>query len=139
MKITLPDFQNATVGNEPLVDGIYTVNVPTSPTREMKGDKVSLKFTFKVVAGPDQKSPGENGTLSPIGRELHDFIPLQANCMWRMKRLLVAAGLMARDDKSSALAMGEFDTDSLIGNTFQVKVFQEEYEGKKRTKVDYVL
>jgi hypothetical protein len=138
--IEIPNMENAELYAGMLDPGPhYLVNVQELPQiKEAKTGTKQIQLTMTVLSGPDQKSPDpQTGSLSPAGRKVTDFIALSA--AFRVKQLLIAAGLLARDDKTSALAKGNFNTDLLMGTKFSITIEPDMYDGKEKRRVKYEI
>lgn len=131
-RVEIADFQNAKVYTM-LDAGVYTVAINEEPAvGQTSNGNPRIEVTMEVADGPTQQS-GEN----PAGRIVKDFIPLKLAS--KIKALLLAAGLLQRDDTTSEIATGSFDTSILYGTRFQVRLSHRMYEGKPQLDVNYVV
>jgi hypothetical protein len=133
-QINLPGMENTEVSGGMLDPGAgYVVNIQEAPVlKTAKTGTPQLEVRMTVISGPTQKD-GSN----PAGRKIVDFIALTA--VFRIKQLLIAAGLLNRNDKVSDMARGMFDTDILIGQKFSVNVEADMYDGKEKRKYVYAI
>ena len=137
-EINIPDFENVELFT--LLDpGVYTFNIQELPTVEAAKSSGKPKLCFKavVVDGPPQKQAGgENGT-NPAGRMQYVSIPYEMKSV--IKQLLIATGLLRRDDKSSPMAKGQFNSDILQGTTFRATLVPNMYDGNESRKIGKYL
>lgn len=103
-----------------------------------KNNNKYLEVTLRCVEGPDQTEADPiTGLASPKGRVIKDRVYLTEGAKWRVKALLIASGLLARDDKTSEIARGHFDSDILLGSTVQCSIESQMNEGKEYRNVVY--
>jgi hypothetical protein len=123
-EIHIPDFDKVSLQPPQLDCGTYTVNVQEKPTIESQSDgKQYIQLQMVVMGGPAQKEADPaTGNTSPVGRKWRDRLYLVDGAYFRVKALLIAAGILARDDKASAIAMGNFNSDLLVGTKFQIRL-----------------
>jgi len=139
-QVNIENFDDVDVDSYRMLDpGVYTVNVQEEPTVKMsKNNNQQLELTMKVIEGVDQKEADPStGSKSPAGRVVKDWIAFKA--AFRIKKLLIAAGILRRDDRDSDIAKGKFETGMLIGTKFQIKLVADSYNGKEQRKVEYVI
>jgi hypothetical protein len=128
-EINIPDLENTEL-NVLLDPGVYTFNIQEMPTVEpaKSSGKDVLKFKAVVMDGQPQK----NGA-NPAGRVMFNNIPLELKSV--VKQLLIACGLLRRDDKTSPMAKGNFNTDILLGATFRATVEPNMYKDSEGRKI----
>ena len=139
--INLPSFPDTELAAPRLDPGEYTMNIPEKPIVETnQNGKQYLAVKYKVLEGPDQEKedPG-TGSKSPAGRVVTDRFYLVEGAEFRIKRLLVAAGILARDDKESPMARGEINTDVLVGARLPVSVTIQMNNGKEYRNYDPIV
>jgi hypothetical protein len=116
--INIAGFETVDIAPPQLDPGNYSVTIQTAPVMDSTDDgKDFLPIDMVVVNGPNQKS-GAN----PTGKIYRDRVYLTSAASWRIKSLLVASGLMSRDDKASPVAKGQFNTQQLVGSNFQINI-----------------
>jgi hypothetical protein len=99
-------------------------------------DKPKLVVTLFVVDGPQQRNiVKENGNNSPVGMQVKEFIPLQKSCAWRSKNLLVAAGVLSRDDEVTT----KFDPEAVISQIVTADITHQEYNNKMQANFKYIF
>lgn len=139
-EIIIPNMEDAEIFSAQLDPGAgYLFNIQELPkVIQAKTGTTQLEVTFTVISGPDQKVTNpETGTLSPTGKKIKDFIAFTAQ--FRMKQLLVACGLLARDDKTSEMAKGKFNSDILLGQKCGGSIEAEMYQEKERRRIKYAI
>jgi hypothetical protein len=138
-QIELNDFEKVALSAPRLDPGVYTFNVHEMPEiKKTDNEKVYINLPMKVVEGPNQKEPDPNtGSFSPVGKVFHDR--LYTGAAFRIKRMLVASGLLAKDDVTSDLARGKLDTAILVGARFQASLTPKLNNGKEYLEVDYII
>lgn len=110
-EITIDNFENVEVAPPQLDPGDYKFNIREEPeVKTSNNGKPYLDVNLTVVDGPAQ----QNGE-SPVDRTVHDRVYLVEGAYWRIKQLLIAAGLLDPNDKESPLARGKFNTAILVG------------------------
>lgn len=137
--VNIPDFEKVGIGQALLDVGEYTCTIHKAPKEEFADDKPYLEIPLRVAQGREQKEPDQNGSKDPTGREFHDRVYLTPTALWRLKRLLVSAGLLARDDKTSDMAKGNINLDALVGCTVRIKMTPNIREGREYRNVEYVV
>lgn len=141
-ELNIPNFDQVQLAPPQLDPGTYTVNVQEKPTLERQDDgKQFLQINMVVMDGPAQQEADPlTGSKSPVGRKWRDRLYLVDGAYFRVKALLIAASILKRDDKSSAIAMGRFNTDLLVGAKFQIKLDPNvnPATGKEYRNVTYV-
>lgn len=138
-EINIPDMDQVDLYPKLLDPGVgYLVNIQELPVlSNASTGNPQIELTMTVLSGPEQKEPsGEYGT-SPVGRKIKDFISLKAK--FRIKQLLIAAGLLDRADKNSEMAKGNFNTDKLMGAKFSISLEPKMYEGKEGRTIKYAI
>jgi hypothetical protein len=131
-RVEIPDFENTKVFT--LLDpGVYNVEVDGIPLVENnKKGNPQIIMTMTVTDGPTQQT-GDN----PFGRKIKDFIPFALST--KVKALLLACGVLTRDDTTSEIAKGGFDTEILMGARLQVRLTRRMYNGNPQNDVAYVI
>lgn len=139
--INIPNFEDVSVSAPMLDVGTYVMNVTEKPeVKENQNGKPYLELVMKVVEGPQQSQPDPGtGSTDPAGRTWKDRLYLVDGAYFRIKQLLLAAGVLARDDKDSPLARGQFNSDILVGTRFTVNLTAQMNNGKEYRNVDYVI
>lgn len=141
-EVNVPGFEDVDLSPPQLDPGEYTMNIYDKVqlrTAESSG-KQYLEVPLKVVEGPEQQAPDPNtGETDATGRTMNDRVYLSQAALWRLKALLVASGLLARDDKDSPMAQGNINTDMLTGTTVQVKLTPQMNNGREYRNVEYVI
>jgi hypothetical protein len=137
-EINIPDFENTELFT--LLDpGVYTFNIQEPPLIEPAKSSGKPKLVFKavVVDGPPQKTAsGANGN-NPAGKMQFVSIPLELTSV--LKSLLIATGLLIRNDKTSPMAKGQFNSDILVGTTFRATLEPNTYNGNESRKIGKYL
>ena len=125
--------------------GIYQLNCMTEPVMSTtKNGFTQIEYEFTVLEGPEQKIEFGAGGKSPVGRTVKDWIvvipttPDKKGTEWKLKSLLVAMGIITRDDKTSAIARGQFGTSVFVGGKFLCRVVADMWEGKEKRKLEYM-
>lgn len=140
-QINIPNFDEVTVSAPKLDPGEYMVNITEKPElKENQNGKPYLEIIMKVIEGPEQQQadPATGGT-DPAGRKVTDRLYLVDGAYFRVKQLLISAGILARDDKDSPLARGEFNSDVLVGARMPIKLSAQMNNGKEYRNVDYII
>jgi hypothetical protein len=141
-EINMEGFENiSTSGFKMLDPGEYTARITEPPAQGFDNDKNYIEVHMEAVQGPPQKEVvnAETGSKDPAGVPFRDRIYLTAAAAWRLKRLLVCAGLLARDDKASPMAKGKIQTDLLAGATVHVRMTPNIRDGKEYRNVEYII
>lgn len=139
-EISIPNFEDVSVGTLRLDPGVYVVNVQDKPEiKENRNGKPYLELNMTVVDGPEQSAPDGTGSTSPVGRNIRDNLYLVDGAYFRIKQVLVAAGILARDDNTSPIARGQFNSDILVGTRFTVRLEAQMNNGKQYNNVVYVI
>ncbi len=141
-QIEIPNFDEVQLAPPRLDPGDYVATITEKPAlEENQNGKPYLAVKMKIVEGPEQSDPDPaTGSRSPAGRNWTDRLYLVDGAYFRVKQLLVAAGLLARDDHDSPMAKGKFNSDMLVGTTFNIRVTtQMSKDGKEYRNVDYII
>ncbi len=140
-EITIEGFDEVAVGFKYFDPGEYTVNVTEKPTIETNDNgKTFIALTMKILEGPQQQEVHpETGSKDPRGGTIKDRLYLVDKAYFRVKQLLVAAGILTRDDKTSPIAKGKFSTDILMGTRFTIKYDVSMRDGKEYRETTYVI
>lgn len=105
--------------------GVYTVVVKSFESK-FENDKEYLAMVYETKEGPKQK---DTNFPDAEGREIFDRVYLTNEAAWRLKQLLVATGLLARDDKDSEMAKGDINLDQLMsGGAFRIRLTTRLYK-----------
>ena len=121
-EIVIPNFEQVEIALPRLIAGAYTMNIQEIPTMDIsKNGKQYVQIEMVVLDGPDQPDADPaTGSFKPAGRKFRDRMYLVDGAYFRVKAFLIAAGLLKRDDKQSALALGKLNTDTWVGTRFSV-------------------
>lgn len=106
------DFSNVR-SNDPLEEGMYDVVIEAIEPKTSSTGKEMLLVRFREK---------ETGTA------VFENYLLQENCLWKLKDLLVAAGLECD-------GTCELDTDALVGLEFKAKITVEDYNDSKVNRI----
>jgi hypothetical protein len=143
-EITIPEFEEVSVGGQRLDPGKYTFVVSEKPqvkdldmSAPLSDQKPYLEVVFKVIDGPPQEEANSSGTNNPAGM-LHTQ-RFYLNAKWGVKRLLISTGLLARDDTESPMAKGKFNTDMLYNCKLDGVVKTEMYNGREYRNVEPII
>lgn len=139
--VNLPNFDSVELAPPQLDPGEYMMSIPEKPEiKTNPNGKQYIEVPYKVIEGPNQQKedPG-TGSKDPTGRVVRDRYYLVEGAEFRIKRLLVSAGVLARDDKESPLAKGQFNTDILQGAKLPVNVTIQMNNGKEYRNYDPVV
>lgn len=140
--INLPNFDKVELAPPQLDPGEYMMSIPEKPDiKSNQNGKQYIEVPMKVIEGPQQQKPDPGtGSTDPTGRVVKDRYYLSEGAEFRIKRLLVATGILARDDKESPLARGEgINTDMLIGAKMPVNVTIQLNNGKEYRNYDPIV
>jgi len=140
-ELSIPNFEEVSVGSLRLDPGEYVVNIQDKPeVKENRNGKPYLEVNMTIVEGPEQQEPDpSSGSKDPAGRNIRDNLYLVDGAYFRIKQLLVASGILARDDNESPIARGQFNTDILVGTRFTVRLSTRMNNGKEYRDVAYVI
>ena len=111
------DFTNVSSGFEDIPEGVYEGEIK----------KVELKNT---KAGDSQYLNIEWGVMDENGKEkkVWDICSLKPQTLWKLKDLLIATGM-------SADGSIELDTEEMVGQTCNLELKIDTYEGKEKNVV----
>lgn len=109
------DFSNVQ-GGTLLDEGMYNVTIESVEEKTSSSGNPMLLVRFR-----------EETTKNAI---FENYV-LTENCLWKLKELLVAAGI----DCSGAI---DFDTEDLIGLVFKAKIVQDDYSYSKVNRIKKV-
>lgn len=144
-QIQLPGFENTSVGPVKIDPGRYQVNIVDVPKvqKDNKEDgtvKQYIEVEFVVRSGPKQHTTSEGEEpRDPTGMKITDRLYFDNDNAWfRIKQLMVSAGIIARDDTESPAARGSIDLDEWVGTTLTIDVVMNERNGKDYRNVNYV-
>lgn len=125
-QINIENFENVAL-SAPRLDpgGPYTgkiIEPPKLQTAEGSG-KQYLEVHTQVVEGPEQQEADPStGSKDPTGTTFSDRYYLSEKAAFRLKQLLVATGLLAKDDNESPMAKGQINSDILAGQQYKFQV-----------------
>lgn len=133
-EINIENFENVSLG-APRLDpgGPYEGQITDAPEmKQSDSGKPYLEVKTKVLDGPQQQEPDpETDSHSPVGREFTDRYYLNERAAFRVKQLLVATGLLSKDDKESPMAKGSFNSDLLAGQKYKFQVTTQMNNGRE--------
>lgn len=109
------DFSNVQ-GGTILEEGMYNVTIESVEEKTSASGKQMLLVRFR-----------EEETKTAI---FENYV-LQENCLWKLKELLVAAGI----ECNGAI---DFETEDLIGLVFKAKIVQDDYNDSKVNRIKKV-
>jgi len=142
-EISIPDFDKVDLLPPRLDPGTYVVNIQNEPEYKVHNNgKNYLDIEFVVIEGPNQAQPDPNtGSVAATGKKIHDWLWMVDGAYFKVKQMLIAMGLLTRDDKTSPLAQGKFTTAALVGARGTIKVSKQlnAQDQKEYTKVEYVF
>ena len=140
-EIIIDEFEDVSVGGQRLDPGAYTFVISEKPevkdldpNQPLGDQKPYLEVKCKVVDGPEQEEINSSGSKSPVGMVHTQRFYL--NAKWNIKRLLIATGLLNREDKESPMAKGRFNTDMLYNQKFSGGIKIDNYGGKDYRNVE---
>ena len=107
---------------------------PITIPDESGGDIPVGQHNVEIVAARESVSRNGNDQIivdvqDTHGRMLSDWITFSPSALWRAKQVWKAAGLTWPGSG------GRIDGDDLVGRHVHITVFQDEYQGVKRNKV----
>lgn len=141
-EINIENFESVSLG-APRLDpgGPYEGQITDTPeVKTSDSGKSYLEVKTRVLEGPEQQEPDpETDSHSPAGREFTDRYYLNERAAFRLKRLLVATGLLAKDDKDSPMAKGQFNSDMLAGQKYKFQVSTQMNNGKEYRNYDPIV
>lgn len=109
------DFSNVQ-GGTLLAEGMYNVTIESIEEKTSSTGKPMLLVRFR-----------EESTKAAI---FENYV-LQENCLWKLKELLVAAGI----ECDGAI---DFDTEDLLGLVFKAKIVQDDYNDSTVNRIKKV-
>lgn len=123
-EITIDNFESVSLSNVQLDPGTpYMGQISEPPKIQQDDGKAWLEITTRVVEGPEQtEADPATGSKNPEGVEFTDRYYISQAAAWRIKKLLVATGLLAKDDTASPMAQGKFNSDILTGKRYPFSV-----------------
>lgn len=142
-QIQIEDFENVPV-SAPRLDpgGPYTGKITEPPvlqTAENSG-KQYVEVKTQVVDGPSQQEADPvTGSNSPQGLTFTDRYYTTKAASFRLKQLLIATGLLAKDDTESPMAKGQINTDILAGQQYQFNVSIQYRDGREYRNYEPVI
>jgi len=147
-ELNIPNFDQVELMPPRLDPGTYVVNIQEEPALKTGTNKKTgasqqyLEVKMTVIEGPQQEHPDPNtGATNPVGRGHRDWVFLVDGAYFRVKQLLVAFGLLSKDDKTSPMAQGKINTQSLVGARGTIKISKEidKESQKEYTRTEYVF
>lgn len=111
------DLSKVETGVKTIPEGIYTVEITEVEQKESQSGNDYLAFTFEVTEGKHK------------GAKLFHNCSLQAQALFGLKSLLEAIGY---EIPGKAF---DLDIDELIGESCEVEVAHETFEGKKKSRI----
>lgn len=141
-QIQLPGFDNTSLSSKKLDPGRYQVNITDVPqVKTSDNGKNFIEVEFTVRTGPKQEPTNPNEQpQDPTGMKISDRLYYDNEKAWyRIKGLMVSAGILARDDTESPKAKGQIDLDEWAGATLTIDVVSEMRDGKDYRNVNYVV
>lgn len=144
--VSFENFQDVPLTRAPMLDpGTYVVAIKEFEEK-FENDKNYLAMVYEVKEGPKQKKDDGNGNYDPTGREIFDRVYLSAAAAWRVKSLLVATGILSKDDKTSPMARGQDINLDLLhsGGPFRIKLTPRLYKDdggnqKEARNVEFII
>jgi len=120
----LTGFETVTISKPVLDAGAYIFLCEKEPTDEWddKKDLEYLAFEYKVLDGPPQEKEDPEFGTSAAGRTASERVYLDSKNKWKLKKLMVAMGLLDRNDTTSDRARGNFGTEIFAGQTFHATI-----------------
>lgn len=145
--VNFENFQDVPLTRAPMLDpGAYVVAIKSFEEKFSEDGKSYLEMIYDVKEGPKQKKDDGSGNFDPSGREIFDRVYLSANAAWRVKQLLVAGGILSKDDKTSPMAKGQdINLDLLMSaGPFKIKLTPRLYKDqggnqKEARNVEFVV
>ena len=135
--INIPNFEDVSLFSNyqpPAAD--YLCEIPDIPQVQHKEGKMSqIAVKLKITAAKDQVNFAKEE-----GNTFTDFIPFGVNpktgkdASFRFKNLLVAAGIIDKDDKTSEIARGQVNLGVLKDAKVMVRVTHYMYSDPSGTK-----
>lgn len=111
-------------GWTPIPDGTYNFRIEEVKQGQASSGTASFGCVCEVASGP---ATGKRSTF---------WFYLTPKSGWRTRELLDATGTpYVADEKTENGDVLDFDTDDLIGRTFDAMIKIEEYEGKQSNKI----
>jgi len=140
-QINMPNFEHVELSAPQLDVGKYTVNIIEKPEMQQpESGNVYLLITMQATEGPEQSTPHPlDGSTKAEGRTIKDRVYLTAEAAWRLKALLISAGILSREDQTSPMAKGNFNTDILYGQSLQIEVTKRMHNGREYNNVTYIV
>jgi hypothetical protein len=145
--INIPNFENQSVANNYMPPaGDYLCEIPETPQYEAKEGKTpTVKVKHTIVAAKNQAQKDEEGNTF-TSFVLAGVAPSGKDMSWKFKQLLVAAGIIEKDDKTSEIARGQIALGVLKGAKTMVRITHKMYtdptkqEGpKEKYEVEYLI
>lgn len=144
--VNIPDFESVEVAPPRLDIGKgYVGNIVELPVIKHQDENDSsskqyIEVKVKILEGPPQSEMDPvTGSPSPTGRSMTDRLYLVPGAFFKVKQLLVSAGLIARNDKDSPMAKGQIALDALIGAKFPFNIVASMKDGTEYRNIQYVI
>ncbi len=136
MELFIPDFEDTNVFSSYLPPaGDYLCKIDTEPqVKTAKTGNDQLLFLLTIIASKD---PAQQSEVE--GKVFGDFVSLAPKAAFRMKQILVSAGIIDANDKTSEIARGRINTAIFKDAKVNVKVTHRIYEGKPKADVEYLI
>ncbi len=140
-QVQMPDFENVELQPPSLDAGTYEGNIVEKPDLDQTEDgKQFITVLVQATDGPDQMKPHPvTGSMKVEGRTVRTRVYLTKAAAWRVKQLLVCAGLLARDDAQSPMAKGNINTDMLLGTHVKFEVSKRMANGNEYSDVQWII
>lgn len=142
-QINMPDFDQIELQPPSLDAGTYEGNIVEKPqvkSTEGEDPKQYLEVKIQVTDGPPQSKPHPvTGNTSAEGRTITNRVYLTQASAWRLKALLVCAGLLDRGDTSSPLAKGNINSDMLLGTHVKFEASKRMSNGNEYTDIQWIV
>lgn len=120
--IVLPDLSGGGGSFEPIPDGVYNVKVDACTPEVSQNGNPYLKFVYVVIDGDHS------------GRKVWDNLTIIAKTDWKQTQVFEA--LTRQPYRSSGLKINPKD---LVGLECRAVIYQNEFEGKVRNKIEKIL
>lgn len=128
--IDIPGFEDVELAPPMLDPGTYVFNIQEEPQMKTSdNDKQYLEVKLVCLEGPPQSTPDPaTGSNLAAGRKMTDRLYFVDGAFFRVKSLLICAGLLKRDDKESDMARGKFNSSVLVGARLNCRIETNSYK-----------
>jgi hypothetical protein len=135
-ELFIANFEDADVFSRYLPPaGEYVCKIESEPTMKVASTGTQqLLLLLSIVAANDPAQQAE-----AEGKVFGDFISLSPKAAFRLKQVLVSAGIIDANDKTSEIARGKINTSIFKDQTVRVKVTHRFFEGKEKADVEYLI